>query len=126
MKSALRCGFGIGVLIMTALTASAFPSDTGNDTTRGEGGFLFVGNQLALDFLNTRPAQNGEPEELLPDFSALLGWFQAAELITARDVVYLQRKWGKSIRAQRTVEGDAEEGDPRLGIQRCSSSLHRS
>src|SRR5271165_222432 len=34
MKSALRCGFGIGVLIMTALTASAFPSDTGNDTTR--------------------------------------------------------------------------------------------
>ena len=24
-------------------------------------GFLFVGNHLALDFLNTRPVQNGEP-----------------------------------------------------------------
>jgi len=36
MKSALRCvlGIGIGVLMMTALTASAFASDTSNDTTR--------------------------------------------------------------------------------------------
>ncbi len=73
-------------------------------TSDGEGGFLFVGNQLALDFLNTRPVRNGEPEELLSNFSALLGWFQAAELISARDVAYLQREWGKSIRAQRTVE----------------------
>jgi predicted RNA-binding Zn ribbon-like protein len=66
-------------------------------------GFLFVGNQLALDFLNTRPVQNGEPMELLPDFSALLRWFQAAELLSARDVANLQKKWGKSARAQRTV-----------------------
>ena len=67
-------------------------------------GFLFVGNQLALDFLNTCPVQNGEPMELLPDFSALLRWFQAAELISVRDVANLQQKWGKSARAQRTVE----------------------
>jgi len=66
-------------------------------------GFLFVGNQLALDFLNTRPVQNGEPMELLPDFSALLRWFQAAELLSARDVANLQKKWGKSARAERTV-----------------------
>ncbi|PYX60939.1 MAG: hypothetical protein DMG76_00995, partial [Acidobacteria bacterium] len=46
-------------------------------------GFLFVGNQLALDFLNTRPVQNGEPSELLPDFSALLRWFQAADLLNS-------------------------------------------
>ena len=67
-------------------------------------GFLFLGNQLALDFLNTRPVQNGEPMELLPDFSALLRWFQAAELLSARDVENLLQKWGKSARAQRTVE----------------------
>ena len=67
-------------------------------------GFLFVGNQLALDFLNTRPVQNGVPMELLPDFSALLRWFQAAELLSARDVANLQQKWGRSARAQRTVE----------------------
>ena len=66
-------------------------------------GFLFVGNQLALDFLNTRPVQNGEPMELLPDFSALLRWFQAAELLSAREVANLQKKWGKSARAQRTA-----------------------
>jgi predicted RNA-binding Zn ribbon-like protein len=66
-------------------------------------GFLFVGNHLTLDFLNTRPVQNGEPMELLPDFSALLRWFQAAELLSARDAANLQKKWGKSARAQRTV-----------------------
>src|SRR5579864_6365714 len=71
-------------------------------------GFLFVGNQLALDFLNTRPVQNGEPIELLPDFSALLRWFQAAKLLSARDVAKLQQEWGKSARAQRTLEAVLE------------------
>ena len=41
-------------------------------------GFLFVGNHLTLDFLNTRPVQNGEFVELLPDFSSLLRWLSAA------------------------------------------------
>jgi predicted RNA-binding Zn ribbon-like protein len=67
-------------------------------------GFLFVGNQLALDFLNTRPVQNGEPSELLPDFSALLRWFQAADLLNSRQVGSLQRQWGGSANAQRTTE----------------------
>jgi predicted RNA-binding Zn ribbon-like protein len=71
-------------------------------------GFLFVGNQLALDFLNTRPVQNGEPLELLPDFSALLRWFQAAKLLGARDLAKLQQEWGKSVRAQRTLEAVRE------------------
>ena len=67
-------------------------------------GFLFVGNNLALDFLNTRPVQNDEPMELLPDFSALLRWFHAAELISALDAASLQQEWGKSARARGTVE----------------------
>src|SRR5216684_2912743 len=71
-------------------------------------GSLFVGNQLVLDFLNTCPVQNGEPMELLSDFSALLRWFQAAELLSAREVENLQRRWGKSGRAQRTVEAVRE------------------
>jgi predicted RNA-binding Zn ribbon-like protein len=77
------------------------------DTVRAsdwKDGFLFVGNHLALDFLNTRPVQNDEPMELLPDFSALLRWFQAAELITTRDAASLQQEWGKSARARRSVE----------------------
>jgi predicted RNA-binding Zn ribbon-like protein len=71
-------------------------------------GFLFVGNQLTLDFLNTRPVQNGEPMELLPDISALLRWFHAAELLSARDAANLQQKWGKSARVQRTLEAVRE------------------
>jgi predicted RNA-binding Zn ribbon-like protein len=67
-------------------------------------GFLFVGNQLALDFLNTRPVQDGEPAELLPDFNALLRWFQAAELISSREAGSLQREWGESASAERTTE----------------------
>jgi len=67
-------------------------------------GFLFVGNQLALDFLNTRPVQNGGPSELLPDFSALLRWFQAAGVLNSRQVGSLQRQWGGSANAQRTTE----------------------
>jgi predicted RNA-binding Zn ribbon-like protein len=71
-------------------------------------GFLFVGNQLALDFVNTCPVQNGRPMELLPDFSALLRWFEAAELLSAREVANLEQHWGNSAVAQRTVEAVRE------------------
>src|SRR5215471_12363368 len=67
-------------------------------------GFLFVGNHLALDFLNTRPVQDGQAMELLPDFAALLRWFQAAGLLSPRDVAVLDQNWGKSAAARRTVE----------------------
>src|SRR5436853_2452799 len=67
-------------------------------------GFLFVGNQLALDFLNTRPVQNGEPIELLPDFTALLRWFQAASLLSSREEANLQQQWGQSVRARHAFE----------------------
>jgi predicted RNA-binding Zn ribbon-like protein len=67
-------------------------------------GFLFLGNHLALDFLNTRPVQNGQPKELLPDFSALLRWLKAAGLLSSRKVADLQCQWGKSDSARRVVE----------------------
>jgi predicted RNA-binding Zn ribbon-like protein len=69
-----------------------------------KGGFLFVGNHLALDFLNTRPIEVGEPKELLPDFASLLRWFQAAGLISPHCAARLKRKWGQSAEAQRVVE----------------------
>ena len=71
-------------------------------------GFLFVGSQLALDFVNTRPVQSDEPMELLPDFNALLRWFRAAELLSARDAANLEQQWGHSARAQRTLEAMRE------------------
>jgi predicted RNA-binding Zn ribbon-like protein len=73
-------------------------------TSDWKDGFLFVGNQLALDFVNTRPVQNGEPMELLLDFPTLLRWFQAASLMTSREVANLQQQWGQSIRARHVLE----------------------
>lgn len=52
-------------------------------------GFLFLGNHLALDFVNTRPAPKGEPVELLTDFRTLLKWFQTAEVIDSADAARL-------------------------------------
>ena len=92
-------------------------------------GFLFVGNHLALDFLNTRPIQNDEPTELLPDFSALLRWFQAAELLSTRDAASLHPEWGKSARAQRTVEALRklrEKLRKEILAWECGSVVHNS
>jgi predicted RNA-binding Zn ribbon-like protein len=68
-------------------------------------GFLFVGNHLALDFLNTRPVLSGEePTELLPDFVALLRWFRAANMLGSRVASELKRQWGESQRARRALD----------------------
>jgi predicted RNA-binding Zn ribbon-like protein len=66
--------------------------------------FLFVGNHPALDFLNTRPVQDGQPQELLPDFAALLRWFQAAELLSAAQAMKLQKEWAQSERAANMLD----------------------
>jgi predicted RNA-binding Zn ribbon-like protein len=67
-------------------------------------GFFFLGNHLALDFLNTRPVLNGAPAELLPDFASLVCWFQAAQLLTDSQAKRLHRQWGESANARETVE----------------------
>ena len=67
-------------------------------------GFLFVGNELALDFVNTRPVQDGEPVELLKDLEAVLRWFQAAELLNSEQAASLERQWGGTAIAQKATE----------------------
>jgi predicted RNA-binding Zn ribbon-like protein len=83
------------------LTATAGQSDWRD-------GFLFVGNSLALDFLNTSPVQNGETTELLPDFQALLRWFRAAGLLTAADAAASERRWGNSNRPRQALQAARE------------------
>jgi predicted RNA-binding Zn ribbon-like protein len=53
-------------------------------------GFLFLGGELVLDFVNTRPVQDGEPTELLEDFGAVLRWFQAADLLNSQQAASLE------------------------------------
>ena len=65
---------------------------------------LFLGNHLALDFLNTSPRIAGHLTELLPDFAALLRWFQEADLLNPREAAALGLKWASSQRAQQVTE----------------------
>ncbi len=67
-------------------------------------GFLFVGNELILDFVNTRPIQDGETTELLPDFAALVRWFLAAGMLNKHQADELAKKWAESTPGKRTVE----------------------
>ena len=45
-------------------------------------GFLFVGNDLALDFLNTKLVLAEGPKELLPDVESLVRWLIASGVLT--------------------------------------------
>jgi predicted RNA-binding Zn ribbon-like protein len=69
-----------------------------------KGGFLFVGNELVLDFVNTRPVQDGEPVELLKDFGAVLRWFQAADLLNSEQAASLEHQWGGTTIADKATE----------------------
>jgi len=78
------------------------------DNSDWKDGFLFLGNQPALDLLNTRPIPENEPVELLPDLAALLRWFQAAELLGPREAAKLLRQWAGSRRAAQALEAIRE------------------
>lgn len=62
-------------------------------------GFLFVGNHLALDFLNTRPVLAEGPTELLPDVDALVRWLVTSGVLTRQNGKTLARKWSGSPQA---------------------------
>jgi predicted RNA-binding Zn ribbon-like protein len=63
-------------------------------------GFLFVGNQLGLDFLNTKLALAEGPKELLPDAEALVQWLIAAGILTSQKGKSLARKWSGTREAE--------------------------
>jgi predicted RNA-binding Zn ribbon-like protein len=62
-------------------------------------GFLFVGNHVALDFLNTRLVLPDGPQELLPDVDALVRWLVASGMLTSQKGKALARKWRDTPRA---------------------------
>jgi predicted RNA-binding Zn ribbon-like protein len=62
-------------------------------------GFLFVGNHLALDFLNTRLVLPEGPKELLSGVDALVRWFVASGLLTRQNGKGLAKKWSDTPQA---------------------------
>ena len=59
-------------------------------------GFLFLGNHLALDFLNTKPILEGQPRELLLNVVGLERWLIAAGLVRSRKERSLVQRWRNS------------------------------
>ena len=68
------------------------------------GEFLFVGNHLALDLLNTRIVPDQSSVELLPDTAALEKWLIAARLVASAKGKRRLRRWRDSVEAQRFLE----------------------
>jgi predicted RNA-binding Zn ribbon-like protein len=62
-------------------------------------GFLFVGNHLALDFLNTKPVLADGSKELLPDVDALVRWLVASGALPRQKGKALARKWSRTSHA---------------------------
>ena len=56
-------------------------------------GFFFVGNHLALDFLNTKLVLADTPTELLTDVEALVRWLVASGLLTRTKGKALAKNW---------------------------------
>ena len=67
-------------------------------------GFLFLGNHLALDLLNTRIVPERDSVELLPDTVALERWLLAAGVVTSTNGERLLRRWRDSVEAQSFLE----------------------
>ncbi len=67
------------------------------------GDHLFVGNRLALDFLNTRLVSNGAPVELLADAAAVARWMDQAGLVTPNAAKKLEEAWMESPLAEKAV-----------------------
>ena len=55
---------------------------------------LYLGNHLAMDFLNTRFTPDGEPVEILVDGRSFLKWAVGAGLFDEAAATRLQRRFG--------------------------------
>ncbi len=78
-------------------------ADSRNIHEEWRGDHLFVGNRLALDFLNTALVSNGESIELLKNAAALAQWMAHAGLVTGKAAKKLEQAWDGSPRAGKAV-----------------------
>jgi predicted RNA-binding Zn ribbon-like protein len=64
---------------------------------------MFLGNDPALDFLNTLPFVEGVPVERLTDYAALVDFVVEAKLALAEDAAFARRTWAEGHDAEATV-----------------------
>ena len=63
------------------------------DDPESEAGFVFVANQVCLDFLNTQLTQRIEPLEFLTDVRSVSRWLAAAGLISPARAREAANRW---------------------------------
>ena len=66
-----------------------------DETSKG-GKFLWVGNDLSLDFVNTPPVLDGQPVDLLETFADLADWMVQAGRLKESDGAALVRRVGRA------------------------------
>ena len=57
--------------------------------------FVFIGNQSALDFINTEIVSGGERISLIQNYADLAAWLESAHLIATEDLRASEGSWGK-------------------------------
>ncbi len=67
-----------------------------SDDARGASRFLFLGNRLWLDFLNTHIKQDGEWVDLLDRFADLVHWLVEARVLDDIEAQEALRRWPNS------------------------------
>src|SRR5512144_2211871 len=66
--------------------------------------FLFVGNHVCLDFINTQLVINERPVDLLATFPNLVTWLGQVHLLTEEEVKKIDRQWGGHAKGAQTLE----------------------
>ncbi|MEP6654886.1 MAG: ABATE domain-containing protein [Myxococcales bacterium] len=66
----------------------------GAKVSQGGEPFLWLGEHLALDFLNTEPMLRGQRVELLATFEDLVHWCTVAGLLTPAAARHVLQRWG--------------------------------
>jgi predicted RNA-binding Zn ribbon-like protein len=66
--------------------------------------FLFIANQLCLDFINTRYVSDGLQVDLLATFSNLVAWLVRVDLLNEEEAKKMERQWGRQEQGAQTLE----------------------
>lgn len=80
------------------------PNQSTTPSNVSTSGFLWLGEQRALDFLNTEPNVRGQRVELLDSFERLVAWCREAELVSVANATGVLERWRGSRIGARTLE----------------------
>jgi predicted RNA-binding Zn ribbon-like protein len=84
--------------------------------------FLFVGERLCADFVNTELVEGGARVNLLPGFAELVAWYTEAQVLTAAEARDMMRRWRGSPEAGQAHHRALElRGTLRAMLERLAS-----